>query len=86
VNVQYPSEVYKGENLSIIINLSNIGNAGKDVQIEISSTYYPTVIGQTRLNDLGAITNITLLLPVGEIGQQAFTVRVYWIGPAPFVT
>jgi len=80
VDVKYPSEVYRSDNVPISVSVANVGGIGKDVLIEVSSKDSPTLPLETLLNAQGPVTNLTIFLPVKTRGEQAFTVKVYWIG------
>jgi len=80
VDVKYPSEVYRSDNVPILVSVANVGGIGKDVLIEVSSKDNPTISLETSVNASVPVVNLPISLPVKTMGEQAFTVKVSWIG------
>jgi len=83
--VSYPDAVYRSQSLPVSVTLANYGPDSKDVKLEVISK--DTQLQQNVwLSGLDSRTNITIWLPITSIGNQAFTVNAYWVGPGGFRT
>ena len=76
-----PPEAYRSQNLPITVYLSNVGDS-KDVLLELSSKDNSVQSSTIRLDNPTA--NTTIWLPLKTAGEQAFNIKVTWIGPGSF--
>lgn len=63
VDVKYPNEVYRSNDLPISVSVSNVGGFGKDALIEIYSKDNPTLSLRTSLSTQSLVVNQTIFLP-----------------------
>jgi hypothetical protein len=81
VDVTYPLNAYRAQNLPILISLVNKGEVGKNVLVEVLSTDSPTISNKTSLTASGSVADVLINLPISTIGTKSFKVNVYWVGP-----
>jgi hypothetical protein len=80
VDVTYPQVSYRSQYLPITINIKNIGEAGKDVLIEVLSSESNSLFSRTQLSENGSTANVLINLPVRSYGENSFKVVVFWVG------
>jgi hypothetical protein len=81
IDVSYPTEIYRTQRLPIVVTLQNLGGDSKSALVEVISKDDVPLKSIVSLREQGSIANASLSLPVTSYGDEAFTVKVSWIGP-----
>lgn len=80
-SVTCPEQIYRTDGLQVNVEVKNIGSLKKSVLVKVFSMDGPTQSNWTTVDSENTISFVTLKIPVSSIGQQSFSIRVYWAGP-----
>jgi len=80
-SVTCPDQIYRTDSLLVNIGVKNLGSLKKSVLVKVFSMDGPTQSNWTMVNSEIPISFVTLKIPVSSVGQQSFSIRVYWAGP-----
>jgi hypothetical protein len=83
-DVTYSARVFRSETVPISITVQNFGSDSKSALVELITKNDPIRTAEVSLSASESKVNTTIWLPIKTAGEQAFTIKVSWVGPGGY--